>query len=122
MTSSELHNASAKFLRVTAAVLFQSQIIALSSLARLRLLNVLTVSLRRLNPHRLDIILDLELELNPHEIIKSSVDVTFMASQKIIRPHLVTHLRRFGHPIGEIQLTFRMVEAVGKKQKLNCGM
>ena len=36
--------------------------IALSSLARLRLLNVLTVRLRRLNPHRLDIIFDLELE------------------------------------------------------------
>ena len=39
----------------TAALLFQSQIIALSSLARLRL--------RHLNPHRLDIIFDLEMEL-----------------------------------------------------------
>ena len=41
---------------------FQFQIKALSSLARLRLLNVLPVRLRRLNPRRLDFILDLELE------------------------------------------------------------
>jgi hypothetical protein len=35
---------------------------ALSSLARFRLLDVLSVRLRRLNPRRLDFILDLELE------------------------------------------------------------
>jgi hypothetical protein len=43
--------------------LFQFQIKALSSLARLRLLNVLPVRLRRLNPRRLDFILVLKLEL-----------------------------------------------------------
>jgi hypothetical protein len=40
--------------------LYQFQIKALSLLARLRLLNVLFVRLRRLNPHRLDFILDLK--------------------------------------------------------------
>ena len=39
-------------------ILFQFQIKALSSLARLRLRNVLFVSLRRLNPHRFDFIFD----------------------------------------------------------------
>jgi hypothetical protein len=43
--------------------LYQFQIKALSSLARLQLLNVRVVRLRRLNPRRLDFILDLELEL-----------------------------------------------------------
>jgi len=43
-------------------VLAQFQIKALSSLARLRLLNVLFVSLRRLNPRRLDFIFDLKSE------------------------------------------------------------
>ena len=42
-------------------MLFQFQIKALSSLARLQLLNVRVVRLRRLNPHRLDFILDLKL-------------------------------------------------------------
>ena len=42
--------------------LFQFQLKALSSLARLRLLNVLSVRLRRLNPRRLEITLDLELD------------------------------------------------------------
>jgi hypothetical protein len=40
---------------------FQFQIKALSALARLRLLNVLFSTPRRLNPCRLEIILDLEL-------------------------------------------------------------
>jgi hypothetical protein len=43
--------------------LFQFQIKAASSLARLRLLNVLTVCLRRLDPRRLDVIFDLKSEL-----------------------------------------------------------
>jgi len=43
--------------------LFQFQIKTLSSLARLRLLSVLIVLLRRLNPRRLDFIPDLKLEL-----------------------------------------------------------
>jgi len=38
-------------------VVFQFQIKALSSLARLRLFNVLPVRLRHLNPRRLDFIL-----------------------------------------------------------------
>ena len=41
----------------------QFQIKALPSLARLRLLNVLRVRLRRLNPRRLGFIFDLKLEL-----------------------------------------------------------
>jgi hypothetical protein len=41
---------------------FQFQIKAASSLARLRLLNVLTVRLRRLDPRRLDLIFDLKPE------------------------------------------------------------
>ena len=41
-------------------MLYRFQIKALSSLARLRLLNVLPVRLRRLDPRRLDFILDLE--------------------------------------------------------------
>ena len=40
--------------------IIQFQINALSSLARLRLLNILSVCLRRLNPRRLDFIFDLE--------------------------------------------------------------
>lgn len=40
---------------------YQFHIKALSALARLRLLNVLPVRLRRLNPRRLDFILDLKL-------------------------------------------------------------
>jgi hypothetical protein len=43
--------------------LFQFHIKALSSLARLRLLNIRNVCLRRLNPRRLAIIFDLETEL-----------------------------------------------------------
>jgi len=43
--------------------LYQFHIKALSSLARLRLLNVLPCTPRSLNPRRLDIILDLKLEL-----------------------------------------------------------
>ena len=43
--------------------IYQFHIKALSSLARLRLLNVLSCTPRSLNPRRLDIILDLELEL-----------------------------------------------------------
>jgi hypothetical protein len=43
--------------------LFQFQIKAPSSLARLRLLNILIVCLRRLSPSRLDCIFDLEPEL-----------------------------------------------------------
>jgi hypothetical protein len=52
--------------------LYQSHIKALSSLARLRLLNVLPCTPRRLNPRCLDIILDLELELlgNPNHPLK----------------------------------------------------
>ena len=52
------------FLSVThvASLSYQFQIKALSSLARLRLLSVLIVRLRRLNPRRLDFILDLKLE------------------------------------------------------------
>gem|GEM_PF-3556329 len=46
-------------------LLHQFHIKALSSLARLRLLNVRTCTPRSLNPRRLDIILDLELELYP---------------------------------------------------------
>ena len=42
--------------------LYQFHIKALSSLARLRLLNVQSCTPRSLNPRRLDIILDLELE------------------------------------------------------------
>ena len=45
------------------SVLHQFHIKALSSLALLRLLNVLLRTPRSLNPRRLDIILDLELEL-----------------------------------------------------------
>jgi hypothetical protein len=44
------------------AMSYQFHIKALSSLARLRLLNVLSCTPRSLNPRRLDIILDLELE------------------------------------------------------------
>ncbi len=44
-------------------ILFHFQIKALSSLARLRLLNILFVCLRRLNPLRLDFIFDLKLVL-----------------------------------------------------------
>jgi hypothetical protein len=43
-------------------MVFQFQIKAASALARLRLLNVLTVRLRRLNPRRLDVIFDLKPE------------------------------------------------------------
>jgi hypothetical protein len=43
--------------------LFQFQIKAASLLARLRLLNVLTVRFRRLDPRRLDVIFDLKPEL-----------------------------------------------------------
>ena len=42
--------------------LYQFHIKALSSLVRLRLLNIRSVCLRRLNPHRLDFIFDLKLE------------------------------------------------------------
>jgi hypothetical protein len=68
--------------------LFQSQIKALSSLARLRLLNVLVARLRRLNPHRLDFILDLELELHMAETRKAapgrlSKQITFADSATI---------------------------------------
>jgi hypothetical protein len=48
---------------VAALLLYQFHIKALSSLARLRLLNVLPCTPHSLNPRRLDIILDLELEL-----------------------------------------------------------
>ena len=41
---------------------YQFHIKALSSLARIQLLNVPVVRLRRLNPRRLDFILDLKLE------------------------------------------------------------
>jgi hypothetical protein len=44
-------------------MLFQFQIKALSSFARLQLLNVRVVRLRRFNPRRLDFILDLKLAL-----------------------------------------------------------
>jgi hypothetical protein len=51
-------------IRVAKLDLYQFHIKALSSLARLRLLNVLPCTPRSLNPRRLDIILDLELELD----------------------------------------------------------
>jgi len=58
--------------------LFQFQIKALSSLARLRLLNVLGVRLRRLNPRRLDIILDLKSELLCRPMFRKACSWRFM--------------------------------------------
>ncbi len=53
-----------------AAELFHFQIKALSSLARLRLLNVLSVRLRRLNPLRLDFIFELKLVLLELQLVE----------------------------------------------------
>jgi hypothetical protein len=47
-------------------LLFHFHIKAPSSLARLRFLNILFVSFRRLNPHRLECISDLKLELGAY--------------------------------------------------------
>ena len=54
-------------------MLYRFQIKALSSLARLRLLNVLPVCLRRLNPRRLDFILDLESVIRIRPLIAAGL-------------------------------------------------
>jgi hypothetical protein len=54
--------------------LFQFQIKAASLLTRLRLLNVLPVRLRRLNPRRLDVIFDLKPELVTHHSFMADTD------------------------------------------------
>jgi len=57
---------------ITLHLLYQFQIKALPSLARLRLLNVVRVRLRRLNPRRLGFIFDLKLKLPASSTTKSS--------------------------------------------------
>ena len=69
-----------------AVVLFQFQIKAPSTLARLQLLNILIVCLRRLNPRSLDGISNLKLELN--NLVERILDNSFSPKFQKFRDNL----------------------------------
>jgi hypothetical protein len=73
-----IKNASDVSITGPLCLLFQFQIKAASALARLRLLNVLPVRLRRLDPRRLDVIFDLKPELVLPRMAAGAFDRTFL--------------------------------------------
>ena len=77
---------------IAKVVLYQFQIKALSLLARLRLLNVLPVRLRRLNPRRLDFILDLKSVLHICSFAGCLLILLVISSSALVRSWLAAPL------------------------------